>query len=154
MAGLEDKACLDMKRTYCVYNKTAESFLGLNVTLAATICSRLRGFVGKLRIGSDEGVWIVPSHGIHTFGVLFPIDVIYLDSEYRVIHLLEHVGPFRLTALRWKSSSVLELPPHTIYASQTKVGDELVICRPDEMDLYLKGTNAGDCDSRSRKAAE
>jgi hypothetical protein len=52
--------------------------------------------------------------------------------------LVEHLGPFRLSPIRPISSSVLELPPHTIYASQTRVGDQLLICEPRDMEDYLK----------------
>jgi uncharacterized protein len=127
-----------MEPTYCVFNKTKESFLGLNVRCANTSFARLKGLLGMFSLPSDQGLWVVPSRGIHTIGVLFPIDVVYLDADREVIHVLEHVGPFRLTPILWKSDSILQLPPHTIYASDTKVGDQLVICFPQEMETYLK----------------
>lgn len=130
-----------MKPTYCVFNKTAESFLGLNISCADTSWARLRGLLGKLKMSSDEGLWVVPSRGIHTVGMLMPIDVVYLDAGHRVIHLVEQLGSFRVGLIYWKSSSVLELPPHTIYASHTRVGDELLICLPEQMETYLKNTN-------------
>jgi hypothetical protein len=130
-----------MKPTYCVFNKTTEAFLGLSISCADTPFARLRGLLGTFRLNSDEGLWVVPSRGIHTIGLLFPIDVIYMDSDYRVIELAEHVAPFSIAPVRWKSWSVLQLPPHTIYASHTKVGDELLICRPQEMEMYLKNAN-------------
>lgn len=129
-----------MNPTYCVFNKTTESFLGLNISRADTIWARLKGLLGRFSLSSDEGVWVVPSRGIHTVGVLTPIDVVYLDSDHRVIHLSEHVVPFRFTSLRWRAASVLELSPHTIYASNTKVGDQLLICLPHEIEAYLKKT--------------
>jgi uncharacterized membrane protein (UPF0127 family) len=129
---------LAMKPIYCVFNKTTESFLGLNISHAGTPLRRLRGLLGKLKISSGEGVWLVPSQGIHTFGMLFPIDVIYLDANYRVIHLVEYLRPFCISPIRLKSASLLELPPHTIYASHTKVGDRLLICQPQEMETYLE----------------
>jgi uncharacterized membrane protein (UPF0127 family) len=131
-----------MKQTYCAFNKTTESFLGLNISCAETPLARLKGLLGTLRLSSDEGLWVVPSRGIHTVGLLFPSDVIYMDAEYQVIHLVEHLNRFRFASIRWKSRSVLELPPHTIYASQTKVGDQLVICPPHEMETYLKNSAA------------
>src|SRR3954447_22542145 len=115
-----------MKQTYCVFNKTGESFLGLNISCADTSLARLRGLLGRFRLKSDEGVWLVPSRGVHTIGVLFPIDLVYLDAECRVTHIVEHLSPFRIAPIRMDSSSVLELPPHTVYASNTRVGDQLL----------------------------
>ncbi len=131
-----------MKRTYCAFNQTGESFIGLNIRRADTPLKRLRGLLGQFRLKSGEGLWVVPSHGVHTIGLLIPIDLIYLDAHQRVIHLVEHLSPFRIAPFRRKSCSVLELPAHTIYSSQTHVGDQLLICLPEEMESYLKNASA------------
>jgi uncharacterized protein len=127
-----------MKGTYCVFNQTGESFVGMNIRRADTPLARLRGLLGQFRMESGDGLWVLPSRGIHTIGLVAPIDLIYLDSTDCVIHLVEHLSPFRIAPLRRKSYSVLELPPHTIYTSQTHVGDQLLICPPEEMEAYLK----------------
>lgn len=124
-------------RTYCGFNQSVESFVGLNVRRADTTLARLRGLFGQFRLKSGDGLWIVPSRGLHAVALLAPIDVMYLDAQDRVIHLVEHLSPFRVAPIRLKSSSVLVLPPHTIYSSQTHVGDQLLICAPEEMEAYL-----------------
>jgi uncharacterized membrane protein (UPF0127 family) len=128
------------RRTYCVYNQTRECFLSLDVTAADTIFSRLRGFIGRLKLKSDEGIWVVPSRGVHTLGLLFPLDLIYLDEHYRVVHLVEYFPSFRIAPLKPQAESVLELPTHTIYSSHTQPGDQLVICAADEMEQRLSKT--------------
>jgi hypothetical protein len=128
---------------YCVYNKTRESLLSLNVTSADTHLSRLKGLLGKLRLRSDEGLWVTPSRGIHSIGLLFPIDLIYLDSANRVIHLIESFGTFRIGPIMLNCSSVLELASRSIYCSQTQVGDEFLICTPEELEQYLEAGSRG-----------
>ncbi len=125
-----------MQKTLCVFNLTREAFLCLAVTPADTHLARLKGLLGRMRLKSDEGIWLMPSRGIHTIGMLFPIDLIYLDESNRVLHVVEHLGPFRISPFRMKCASVLELPTRTIYSSRTKVGDELLICSPEEMVTY------------------
>ena len=127
-------------KTFCVFNRTRDSFLSLGVTLTDTHLSRLKGLVGKLRLKGDEGIWVVPSQGVHTIGVLFPIDLIYLDSQDRVIQLEESFGTFRIGPVRTNCASVLELPTRTIYSSQTQVGDQMLICRPADMEEFLKAS--------------
>jgi uncharacterized protein len=129
------------RKTYCVFNQTRESFLSLNVTLTDTHVGRLKGLLGKLRLKGDEGIWIVPSKGVHTIGVLFAVDLIYLDRNNKVIHLEESFGRFRIGPVRAGGASVLELPPRTIYSSQTQVGDQLLICSPEAMQEFLGGKN-------------
>ena len=131
-----------MQRRLCVFNRTRESFLSLSVSVADTHLSRLKGLVGRLRLKYDDGLWVVPSQGVHTLGVLFPVDLVYLDSECRVIHLVESLGSFRIGPIRPACASVLELPPRTIYSSQTQVGDQLVICSSEEMEERLKGAQS------------
>jgi uncharacterized membrane protein (UPF0127 family) len=125
------------KRTYCVFNQTRESFLSLGVTRADNHFARLKGLLGRLRLRSDDGIWLVPSLGIHTFGLLFPIDLVYLDTHNRVIHLVEHLRAFRVSPIRPQSASVLELPTRAIYSSQTQLGDRLLLCPAEDMETRL-----------------
>src|SRR5688572_15762178 len=113
-------AVLSMRETYCVFNRTRESFLSLNVTLADTHVLRLKGLLGKISLKSDEGLWTMPSQGIHTLFLLFAIDLLYLDAENRVVHLVENLGTFRISPIRRDSVSVLQLPTRTIFSSGTR----------------------------------
>jgi hypothetical protein len=144
---------MDMKPYYCVYNQTKESFLGLKVIRATTSVSRLRDLLGRFRANKSEGLWMLPARGIHAAGVLFPVDVVYLDAENRVIKLVEHLKPFRFGPVRMACASVLELPPHMIYESQTEVGDQLLICRPEEIEIdLLRAKPPASAVSRAKKA--
>ncbi len=131
-----------MEPLYCVFNKTNETFLGIEVAQAATSFTRLKGLLGRFSLRAGEGLWVVPSRGVHTVGMLFPIDVIYLDRENRVVYLREHLTPFRMDRLRFDSFSVLELPPHTIFSTGTRVGDQLLICLPSELESNLGATKS------------
>ncbi|MEI9980353.1 MAG: DUF192 domain-containing protein [Edaphobacter sp.] len=139
------------KRTYCVYNQTRECFLSLGVLPADTIFSRLKGLIGKLRLRVDEGLWVFPSCGIHTVGVLFPLDLIYVDEKHRVVDVIEHFPGFRISPLKPQSASVLELPIHTIYTSQTQPGDQLVICAVEEMGRRFNKTNTVPIETPTQK---
>jgi uncharacterized membrane protein (UPF0127 family) len=90
---------------------------------------RLVGLLGKTKRWAKEGsgLWIVPSRGVHTIGMMFPIDLVFLSKEKEVVHVEEYVRPFRISKVSLKASSVLELPAHTIYRTGTKVGDRLEI---------------------------
>lgn len=142
-----------LTRIWYAFNITRQSFISLGVTVADTPWARLRGLLGKMRIRSDEGLWVVPSRGIHTFGLRFPVDVIYLDSNMRVVHLVEGLGPLRIGPLRLGCESVLELPGRSIYGSGTQVGDQLMICAPQKMEAYWKTQAPRDEGVREAKRA-
>ena len=107
------------------------------MTAADTHFARLRGLVGRLRLKADEGIWVIPSVGVHSVGVLFPIDLVYLDDQLKVVHVIESFGTFRIGPIRLNCASVLELPTRTIYSSQTRVGDQLRISSPEELEKFL-----------------
>jgi uncharacterized protein len=114
-----------------VYNKTRETFVATEATIANSYFPRLVGLLGKTKRWAQHGrgLWIIPSRGVHTIGMLFPIDLIFLSKNKEVVHIEEYVRPFRISKVSLKASSVLELPPHAIYRSRTQVGDQLEIAR-------------------------
>ena len=122
-----------------VYNRTREAFIATEAAVADSYVRRLVGLLGKTkrwaRVGT--GLWIVPSRGVHTIGMMFPIDLVFLSKDKEVVHVEEYVRPFRISKVSLKASSVLELPPHTIYRTGTKVGDQL------EISALSESANAG-----------
>ena len=71
--------------------------------------------------------------GIPVAAIPAPLDLIYLDDECRVIHTVESFPTFQVSALSPQPNSVLALPAHSIYSSQTQPGDQLVLCVAEEM---------------------
>ena len=132
------------RKTYCVYNQTRECFLSLEITVIHTIFSRLRGLIGRFKPRSDEGLWVMPSWRGHTLGLVFPRDMIYLDEYNRVVDVVEYFPSFRITSTKTKAKSVLELPTHTIYSSQTQPGDQILIYTAEEMEQHLRKDGAVD----------
>ena len=112
-----------------VYNKTRETFVATEALLADSYLRRLVGLLGKTKRWAQlgRGLWIVPSRGVHTICMLFPIDLIFISKDKEVVYVEEYVRPFRISKVSLKATSVLELPPHTIYRSGTKIGDQLEI---------------------------
>ena len=80
----------------------------------------------------------MPSPGVYTVGTLFPVDRVYLDHGNRVVQLVEHLDPLQIVAMRCRYASVLEVRTRTIYSSRTRVGDELLICSPEEVETHWK----------------
>jgi uncharacterized membrane protein (UPF0127 family) len=114
---------------YRLLNRSKQTVLASEVELADTSWTRMRGLLGRKsdQFTSGKGLWIVPSQGIHTVGMSFPIDVLYLDSQRRVIHMCQRLGPFRIAALKFRARSVIELPAGTLAQTLTDVGDMLEI---------------------------
>ena len=127
-----------------VYNKTRETFVATEATVADSYLRRLVGLLGKTKRWARFGcgLWIIPSRGVHTIGMLFPIDLIFLSKEKEVVHVEEFVRPFRISAVSLKANSVLEVPAHTIYRTGTKVGDLLEISSLNATERQVRAASA------------
>jgi uncharacterized membrane protein (UPF0127 family) len=107
------------------FNRTRTTYLATELMIARTHWTRFRGLMATdgSRFRRGQGLWISPSHGVHTFAMRFPIDVVYLDRDRIVIHVEEALKPWRMAAVRIRAASVLELPIGAIRESQTALGD-------------------------------
>ena len=108
-------------------NHTTGNALADNVSIADNLLSRMKGLLGRSILPSGEGLWIKPCMGVHTFGMKFSIDVIFLDREKRVVELARVLRPNRMSRIYSKASSVIELPAGTIDATHTVTGDTIEI---------------------------
>ena len=114
---------------YHLLNRSKQTVLASEVELADTSWTRMKGLLGQSSedFSAGKGLWIEPSQGVHTIGMKMPIDVVYLDSGYRVVHVHHDLAPFRIAALKFKARSVIELPAGTLAQTRTSVGDVLEI---------------------------
>ena len=111
------------------FNRTRQTYLATSVRFARTHWSRLVGLLGTAagEFTKGTGLWIEPSHGVHTLGMRFPIDVIYLSGDKRVVHMERSLRPWRIAPVSMQTASVLELPGSTLERTGTAVGDEIEI---------------------------
>jgi hypothetical protein len=133
------KAGVSMElRAHCAYNQTRECFLGLEVEADEFSYADLEERLAEQELKSGEGLWLNPFHGIPMTGLFSPLDLIYLDEDCRVIEAVESYPTFLASPSRPRAASVLVLPAHSIYSSQTQMGDQLVLCVAEEMGQRLE----------------
>jgi len=107
-----------------VRNSSRNTLLGDRVGIADTSAKRRTGLLKHSRLEPGEGLWIAPTEAVHTFGMKFPIDVLFLDKRRRVLKIKSDMVRSRI-AVCLTAHSVLELPSGTAAAGQTVVGDQL-----------------------------
>lgn len=118
-----------MMRLVTVINQTRGEVLCDRVEVANTSMRRLFGLLGRRRLERGQGLWIKPSSGVHTMGMLFPIDVVGLDRKGTVVKLWQDLVPFRVTSVSLKLQSVIELPAGHIHESGLQLGDTLTFIK-------------------------
>jgi uncharacterized membrane protein (UPF0127 family) len=110
-----------------VINLTKQTWLATKVRKADNFFTRLIGLLKRKHLGPEEALWLMPSKGIHTIGMKFPIDVVFLNRGHHVVGLMSGLLPYRISAVHLSGYSVLELPNGTIKKSCTEIGDQLEI---------------------------
>src|SRR5688572_22297260 len=79
------------------------------VHMACSFRSRCIGLLRQTGIPEHGGLLLVPGGSIHTLGMRFTIDVVFLSRQMRVLGLTERVPPWRLVFAPRGTARVLEI---------------------------------------------
>jgi uncharacterized membrane protein (UPF0127 family) len=107
-----------------VSNLTRQRLLAERADIANTSATRRTGLLKHKGLAAGGGLWIIPSEGVHTFGMKFPIDVIFVSRKKKVLKVRPNMVRGRI-AFSLRAHSVLELPVGVIEDTGTAAGDEL-----------------------------
>lgn len=105
-------------------NKTKDRVIGEHVMLADTFWKRLKGLLGTSSLPRGHGLIITPCNSVHTFGMAYPIDVLFVHEDHRVLKIVENMGSGKMS-MASGSGYVVELPAGTVQETECSVGDVL-----------------------------
>lgn len=97
----------------------------LSVKKATNLKDKVAGLIGKEK---PESLMLKTHFGIHTFGLKFPIDVLILNNENKVVSIKEYLKPNRIFLWNPMYEKVLELPNGTIKKRAIKINIPIDIC--------------------------
>jgi hypothetical protein len=123
-------------------NATQKTIVSDRCHFANTVLKRMVGLLNRGRLDKGEGLLLDRCYGIHTFGMRFPIDVLFLDKDLHVMRAVKALPPYRTCAVK-KSVYVLEVPVGAIEASRTEEGDQIQISNANnDTTTGLRGSEA------------
>jgi uncharacterized membrane protein (UPF0127 family) len=98
----------------------------LDARRAATPLARLRGLAALPpdAIAPRTALLLPRTRSVHTAGMRFPLDLVWLDRAGRVVRVDLAVGPWRLRSCR-RAVEVLELPAGSALAARLRPGATL-----------------------------
>jgi uncharacterized protein len=108
-----------------VVNRTRGQVLATRAELATSPWARFRGLMGRTGLPSGGGLVLQPGGSVHTCFMRLPIDVVHVDRQGRVTHVLRHLRPWRFGPLRVGSGQAVELAAGA--AAATQPGDEIAL---------------------------
>lgn len=82
---------------------------------------RTRGLLGREQLGTGEGLLITSCNSVHTVGMRYAIDVVFIDVDSKIIKIASNLRPFRLSGA-FNSKSVLELSSGSVASLGLKEG--------------------------------
>jgi uncharacterized membrane protein (UPF0127 family) len=97
-----------------------------HVILATTLFTRMRGLLGRKSLGPETAMVIDPCSSIHTLGMKFAIDVVFLDSKNKITAIARAVKPGRFwVSGGWSCRRVVESEAGCLNLAMLHVGDTL-----------------------------
>jgi hypothetical protein len=122
----------------CAYNQTRSRFLSADLDAADFSPGALNQRLPAVAGNSGAGLLLVPFRGISPTSVRVPVDLIYLDPNCRVIETVVAFPLGRASGSLQTAAAVMVLPIDSVTSTETRAGDILLICPPDEMKRRLQ----------------
>ncbi|QQC66723.1 DUF192 domain-containing protein [Paraburkholderia ginsengisoli] len=98
---------------------------GVAVSITETARERLRGLLDHERLAPDAALLLERCASVHTFGMRFAIDVVFLDRHRRIVAIHRDV-PRRRMLFNLRASRTLEMPADGARRHGLSIGDPLV----------------------------
>ena len=111
---------------------TRQVVIAEQVKHAANPIARMKGLLGTKSLANGHALWLRPCNSIHTIGMAYAIDVIFLDKNNKIVKVVSRLKPMRLCWAPLATRSVLELPEGTVEKYAITVGDSVDISEQEE----------------------
>ena len=108
-----------------VLNRTRHRILGEHVRTAGSALARMRGLLGTATLHEGRGLWIAPCGWIHSFGMRYEFDALFIDTSMKVVAAVSRFPRNRFSRAHPSARGVLELPAGMIESTGTRAGDEI-----------------------------
>jgi uncharacterized membrane protein (UPF0127 family) len=96
----------------------------MTLRIASTWYERTLGLLGCPPLAQQQGLWIKRCRAVHTFGMRYPIGLVFLDRHRNVIRVVPHLVPMRLAWCN-QADSVIEVLPSALRTAPN--GIQLII---------------------------
>lgn len=84
-------------------------------------------YLGLLKPENPRCLIFFTRFGLHTFFLSEPIDILVLDSNWKVVIVRQCLKPFRFFFYPLKYFTVIEMSSGVIKKSQTNIGDKIFL---------------------------
>jgi uncharacterized membrane protein (UPF0127 family) len=115
----------DSTSVWALVNVDSGADLAARVAVAGDSASRRRGLLGRDRL-DNEALVIAPCAAVHTCFMRFPIDVLFVDRDGRIVKCVPDVRPWRIAAAL-RAFATIEMAAGTIARTGTTRGHRVAL---------------------------
>lgn len=109
--------------------------LAKRVRYGNTFAARLKGLMFKKRFPLEyDALLLTPCNSVHTFFMRYPIDVLFLDGEIKILTIYESLSPGKICPAVKGAKHVLELAAGSVARSGATVGEKLLFSKAERRD--------------------
>ncbi len=131
-----ESCCLQPAR-FCAYDQTGRRFISNEVAVDDSHAIAAEDFLSFLAPGFGAAVWFFPIQTLSARSFRFPADLLYLDESCAVIETVQSFPIAHASSSASRAASIRAMPAQTICSTGIEVGDQLMVCSPDEMQGHL-----------------
>jgi|GEM_PF-394026 len=104
-----------------------------HVEVAARWHERMRGLLGRASLGDSAAMVIRRCNAVHTLGMRFALDLVFIGKAGRIVRVVKNVPPGRLCVWGgWRAAHVIESEAGRLDLDSLRTGDELVFGKHEE----------------------
>lgn len=108
-----------------IINKSTGNIIADKIKVANNPITRFIGLLNRSGLAKGEGLLIIPCKSIHSFGMKFKFDAVFLDKKNKAKYLIKSMKTGKVSPIIWSAHSVLELPEGTINSTSINLEDTL-----------------------------
>lgn len=95
--------------------------------MADSFTTRLKGLTGRMQLEESCGMIIKPCRSIHMIGMRFDIDVLFVNKNEEICHIIAPLKRMKISPYIAKAKYVIECPAGTVHDKNIEVGDKVGI---------------------------
>ena len=113
--------------------------LAARVTIASTWGARMIGLLGHRALADGEALFLPGCRSIHTWGMRFTIDALFVDRAWRVVAVHRGLKPWRFVAPVWGACGVVEVRSGVLEEAGVRVGDQCHLRSTSTVEHHARG---------------
>ena len=114
-----------------IENRTRGNMLAERAEVARGLFASMIGLLGRSALPAGEAMVFPRCRSIHTIGMRFPIDVVFVDRSWKVVAFDTHVGPGRIIGPFWNALAAVEIEAGSLKRSPVQITDQLRLTTRD-----------------------